>query len=330
MEGFIVKDKIVILGEYQQDKLASITLECISAAKQLQREADIILLIMGDDIKKDESEWHQYDVDQIVIVEHPLLSRFLNETYAKALLSVWDQLKPTILLCGHTDIGRSLSPYLSEKWDLPLYSNVESFDFHDGKLSFNRPVYSGKLIEKIEVNNDSAFLVTIKPKKWSASQRKRKSNPSIYNLKVTIDQPITALIGLEQKKADVIGLVDAKIIVGAGRGIQNEEGFALINKLAEILGGTVGVSRGAVELGICDASIQLGQTGKTVAPDVYIACGISGAIQHLVGVTSAKTIIAINKDPNAPIFEVADYGIVGDLFDIIPALIKEWDKTGTF
>ena len=110
MEGFIVKDKIVILGEYQQDKLASITLECISAAKQLQREADIILLIMGDDIKKDESEWHQYDVDQIVIVEHPLLSRFLNETYAKALLSVWDQLKPTILLCGHTDIGRSLSP----------------------------------------------------------------------------------------------------------------------------------------------------------------------------------------------------------------------------
>ena len=149
-------------------------------------------------------------------------------------------------------------------------------------------------------------------------------------MKVTIDQPITALIGLEQKKADVIGLVDAKIIVGAGRGIQNEEGFALINKLAEILGGTVGVSRGAVELGICDASIQLGQTGKTVAPDVYIACGISGAIQHLVGVTSAKTIIAINKDPNAPIFEVADYGIVGDLFDIIPALIKEWDKTGTF
>lgn len=144
-------------------------------------------------------------------------------------------------------------------------------------------------------------------------------------MKVNIDKPVATLIGLEQKREKAAGLVDAKIIVGAGRGIQNEEGFALVKKLADTLGGTVGVSRGAVELGVCDASIQLGQTGKTVAPDIYIACGISGAIQHLVGVTSAKTIIAINKDPNAPIFEVADYGIVGDIFEIIPSLLKEWE-----
>ncbi|WP_400242703.1 electron transfer flavoprotein subunit alpha/FixB family protein [Niallia sp. JL1B1071] len=320
-----MKDKIIILGEYQQDKISSITLECISAAKQLQGEAEIILLLMGEGIKKDASEFQQYDVGQIIMVEHPFLSRFSNEPYAKAILSIWDQLDPAILLCGHTDIGRSISPYLSEKLDIPLYSNVESMEFNEKKLYLNRPVYSGKLMEKIEVNT-SVFLVTIKPKKWKASQKKPDRKCMIRSLEVKIDQPISSLIALEQKKHQTVNLVDAKIIVGAGRGIQNEEGFALITKLAKVIGGTVGVSRGAVELGVCDASMQLGQTGKTVAPDLYIACGISGAIQHLVGVTSAKTIIAINKDPNAPIFEVADYGIVGDLFEIIPALIKEWDN----
>lgn len=321
-----MKDKIIILGEYQQGSIASITLECITAAKQLQRKAEIALLLMGDDVKKEVSELEQYDVDEIMIVENPLLSRFSCEMYSKALLSVWNQLQPTIFLCGHTDIGRAISPYLSEKVDIPLYSNVEGFESYERKLYLTRPVYSGKLMERVEVN-EPTFLVTIKPKKWEAAPKKVGRKGIIRTMEVTIEKPISSLIGLEQKKLDSVGLVDAKIIVGAGRGIQNEEGFALVTKLAELLGGTVGVSRGAVELGVCDASLQLGQTGKTVAPDLYIACGISGAIQHLVGVTSAKKIIAINKDSSAPIFEVADYGIIGDIFDIIPALIKEWDDT---
>jgi electron transfer flavoprotein alpha subunit len=326
MEELVMKDKIIILGEYQQGNLASITLECITAAKQLQREAEIVLLLMGDDVKKEVSDMEQYDVDQILIVENPFLARFSSETYSKALLSIWNQLQPTILLCGHTDIGKAISPYLSEKVNIPLYSNVESFESNEQKLYFTRPVYSGNLREMMEVASP-AFIVTIKPKKWEVSSKKLERKGIIRSMRVTIDKPNSSLIGLEQKKLDNFGLVDAKIIVGAGRGVQNEEGFALVTKLAELLGGTVGVSRGAVELGICDASLQLGQTGKTVAPDLYIACGISGAIQHLVGVTSAKTIIAINKDPNAPIFEVADYGIIGDVFDIIPALIKEMDNT---
>lgn len=321
-----MKDKIIILGEYQQGNIASITLECITAAKQLQREAEIVLLFMGDDVKKEISDLEQYEVDQILIVENPLLSRFSSEMYSKALLAIWNQLQPTILLCGHTDIGRAISPYLSEKFDIPLYSNVESFEYNERKLYFTRPVYSGKLMERIEVSSPT-LIVTIKPKKWEGASKKLGRKGIIRSMKVTIDKPNSPLIGLEQKKLNTVGLVDAKIIVGAGRGVQNEEGFALVTKLAELLGGTVGVSRGAVELGICDASLQLGQTGKTVAPDLYIACGISGAIQHLVGITSAKTIIAINKDPNAPIFEVADYSIIGDVFDIIPALIKELDNT---
>ncbi|AYV74248.1 MULTISPECIES: electron transfer flavoprotein subunit alpha/FixB family protein [Niallia] len=319
-----MKGKIVVLGEHQEGKLASITLECISAAKELQTEAETILLLMGEDMRKNASEWDETDVDQIIIVEHPLLARFSNESYIKALLSVWEQLEPSILLCGHNDIGRSIFPYLSEKWNLSLFSNIESFVFHDNKLSITRSAYSGKLTERTEVE-DSSFLMTIKPKKWTTLPKKEKTKPNVRSLKVNIDKPVATLIGLEQKREKAAGLVDAKIIVGAGRGIQNEEGFALVKKLADTLGGTVGVSRGAVELGVCDASIQLGQTGKTVAPDIYIACGISGAIQHLVGVTSAKTIIAINKDPNAPIFEVADYGIVGDIFEIIPSLLKEWE-----
>ncbi|MCM2980515.1 electron transfer flavoprotein subunit alpha/FixB family protein [Niallia circulans] len=319
-----MKGKIVVVGEHQEGKIASITLECISAAKELQTEAETILLLMGEDMRTNASEWNETDVDQIIIVEHPLLARFSNESYIKALLSVWEQLEPSILLCGHNDIGRSIFPYLSEKWNLPLFSNIESFVFHDNKLSITRSAYSGKLTERTEVEG-SSFLITIKPKKWKPLPKKEKTKPAVHSLKVNIDKPVATLIGLEQKREKAAGLVDAKIIVGAGRGIQNEEGFALVKKLADTLGGTVGVSRGAVELGVCDASIQLGQTGKTVAPDIYIACGISGAIQHLVGVTSAKTIIAINKDPNAPIFEVADYGIVGDIFEIIPSLLKEWE-----
>jgi electron transfer flavoprotein alpha subunit len=319
-----MKGKIVVVGEHQEGKIASITLECISAAKELQTEAETILLLMGEDMRTNASEWNKTDVDQIIIVEHPLLARFSNESYIKALLSVWEQLEPSILLCGHNDIGRSIFPYLSEKWNLPLFSNIESFVFHDNKLSITRSAYSGKLTERTEVEA-SSFLITIKPKKWKPLPKKEKTKPAVHSLKVNIDKPVATLIGLEQKREKAAGLVDAKIIVGAGRGIQNEEGFALVKKLADTLGGTVGVSRGAVELGVCDASIQLGQTGKTVAPDIYIACGISGAIQHLVGVTSAKTIIAINKDPNAPIFEVADYGIVGDIFEIIPSLLKEWE-----
>lgn len=319
-----MKGKIVVVGEHQEGKIASITLECISAAKELQTEAETILLLMGEDMRTNASEWDETDVDQIIIVEHPLLARFSNESYIKALLSVWEQLEPSILLCGHNDIGRSIFPYLSEKWNLPLFSNIESFVLHDNKLSITRSAYSGKLTERTEVEA-SSFLITIKPKKWKPLPKKEKTKPAVHSLKVNIDKPVATLIGLEQKREKAAGLVDAKIIVGAGRGIQNEEGFALVKKLADTLGGTVGVSRGAVELGVCDASIQLGQTGKTVAPDIYIACGISGAIQHLVGVTSAKTIIAINKDPNAPIFEVADYGIVGDIFEIIPSLLKEWE-----
>lgn len=319
-----MKRKIVVVGEHQEGKIASITLECISAAKELQTEAETILLLMGEDMRTNASEWDETDVDQIIIVEHPLLARFSNESYIKALLSVWEQLEPSILLCGHNDIGRSIFPYLSEKWNLPLLSNIESFVFHDNKLSITRSAYSGKLTERTEVEG-SSFLITIKPKKWKPLPKKEKTKPAVHSLKVNIDKPVATLIGFEQKREKAAGLVDAKIIVGAGRGIQNEEGFALVKKLADTLGGTVGVSRGAVELGVCDASIQLGQTGKTVAPDIYIACGISGAIQHLVGVTSAKTIIAINKDPNAPIFEVADYGIVGDIFEIIPSLLKEWE-----
>ncbi|MEY8342730.1 electron transfer flavoprotein subunit alpha/FixB family protein [Niallia circulans] len=319
-----MKGKIVVVGEHQEGKIASITLECISAAKELQTEAETILLLMGEDMRTNASEWNETDVDQIIIVEHPLLARFSNESYIKALLSVWEQLEPSILLCGHNDIGRSIFPYLSEKWNLPLLSNIESFVFHDNKLSITRSAYSGKLTERTEVEG-SSFLITIKPKKWKPLPKKEKTKPAVHSLKVNIDKPVATLIGFEQKREKAAGLVDAKIIVGAGRGIQNEEGFALVKKLADTLGGTVGVSRGAVELGVCDASIQLGQTGKTVAPDIYIACGISGAIQHLVGVTSAKTIIAINKDPNAPIFEVADYGIVGDIFEIIPSLLKEWE-----
>ena len=315
-------EKILIFGEVQLNHIKTNTLECISAVRDLKKKAEIIVLLCGENLQEPAEELQYYDIDKVITVEDSALSRFSIELYNQVIWNVLKEVEPTITIFGHTEIGKAVTPYLSEKSSIPLISNIDSLKVEGTNVIVTRPAYSGKLSEQLDLEG-STYMFTLKPKIWSASPKHQNPVGTIVSKEMVIHEPIYSLSGLVKKGEETGNLIDAKIIVGAGRGVQNKDGFSLVQQLAETLGGTVGVSRGAVELGVCDSSIQLGQTGKTVAPDIYIACGISGAIQHLVGVTSAKTIIAINKDPNAPIFEVADYGLVGDVFEIIPALIRE-------
>ncbi|WP_193224574.1 electron transfer flavoprotein subunit alpha/FixB family protein [Bacillus sp. B1-b2] len=321
----MAKERILIFGEVYHNSIKSITLECIDAIKHLKRKAELIVLLSGEDVKKHAEELSYYPIDKIITVESPFLSRFSIETWNNMVESVIENLEPTIIVFGHTEIGRSITPYISERLNIPLFSNVETLEMKENKLQITRPAFSGKLTEYLQIE-ETPYILTLKPKVWSSISKMENKKSQVIAMNVEIEKPVFSLSRLVQSEKEQSNLTDAKIIVGAGRGVETKEGFELVEQLAQKLGGAVGVSRGAVELGVTDSSIQIGQTGKTVAPDIYIACGISGAIQHLIGVKSAKTIIAINKDPHSPIFEYADYCLVGDIFDVIPALIKEWNQ----
>ena len=320
-------DKILIFGEVSPNGIKTITLECISAVKNLYKNEEIIVLLCGDKLQLYAEELLYYGIDKVLMVENTKLTRFSPQTYNQVIWHVQKEVNPTLTVFGHTEIGKAVTPYLSEKANIPLISNIDSLNIEGTNIMVSRPAYSGKLTEQLALVKGS-YIFTVKPKIWTPFPRNEQATGTIHSKNVIIEEPIYFLKERIKKEGKSEGLNEAKIIIGAGRGVQNKEGFSLLQQLANTLGGTVGVSRGAVELGVSDSSLQIGQTGKIIAPDIYIACGISGAIQHLVGVTSAKTIIAINNDPNAPIFDVADYGLVGDLFEIIPALIEELEEIG--
>lgn len=191
-----------------------------------------------------------------------------------------------------------------------------------GDIVFTRPIYSGKAFEKKKIT-DGLVFATIRPNNIPALNRDDSLTGAVSEKDVQISNIRTIIKEVLRKSSDGVDLSEAKVIVAGGRGVKSAEGFEPLEKLAEVLGGTVGASRGACDAGYCDYSLQIGQTGKVVTPDLYIACGISGAIQHLAGMSNSKVIVAVNKDPEANIFNVADYGIVGDLFDVIPKLTEE-------
>lgn len=321
-----MKYKVVIIGELKEKTVSSNTLECITVAREISPLAEIIVLLFGDkEIEKKAEELLLYNIDKIVIATHSRLSRYSVECYAEALLDVMAKEAPNILIASHTPIAQSLFPVISERLQIPLLSNIVQLEKKETFYNFSRPAISGKFYEQVTSSSMESFMVTICAKQWTVAEKQPCKTGEIELFPVEIKETRFSLVKLEKKAMNVGDLSEAKIIVAGGRGLKNEDGFALISQLAEKLGGTVGVSRGAVELGVCDSSLQIGQTGSIVAPDIYIACGISGAIQHIVGITSAKTIIAINQDPDAPIFNVADYGIVGDLFQVIPQILEALD-----
>ncbi|XWN53588.1 electron transfer flavoprotein subunit alpha/FixB family protein [Anoxybacillus flavithermus] len=317
--------KVLTLAEVRDGALRNVSFEAIAAAKTIAEGGEVVAVVVGASVRSLAPELIAYGADRVIVVEHEKLATYTPDGYAQALQAVVEQEKPEGIVFGHTALGKDLSPKLAAKWQSGLVSDVVAVEATGGNIVFTRPIYSGKAFEK-KIVTDGLMFVTVRPNNIAPLEKDESRTGAVVDVQVDIKDLRTIVRDIVRKTAEGVDLSEAKVIVAGGRGVKSAEGFEPLKELANVLGGAVGASRGACDAGYCDYSLQIGQTGKVVTPDLYIACGISGAIQHLAGMSNSKVIVAINKDPEANIFKVADYGIVGDLFEVVPLLIEEFKK----
>ncbi len=269
----------------------------------------------------------QKGVQRVYFIEDEILSSYSTEPYTTAICELLKEIQPQIMLFGATRTGRDLAPRVASRLNYGLTADCTELDINeDGKLMATRPTFGGNLMATI-LSKSPTQMATVRPNVFQS-----KDNPNkieVIKKSYPLDESKNKIELIDFKPIiDELkdNLTTAEIIIAGGRGMKGKEGFKLLKEFADLIGAKVGASRGAVDMGLADVSVQIGQTGKTVTPKIYIACGISGAIQHLVGINSADKIIAINNNPNAPIFKHSDFGIVGDVFEVLPKLIKELKK----
>lgn len=317
--------KVLVLGEIRDGSLRNVSFEAISAAKTAANGGEIVGVLVGKSVKGLAEELIHYGADRVVVVENEKLEQYSSDGYSQALMGVIDSEKPEGLIFGHTALGKDLAPKIAGKLNSGLVSDVIGLEEEGGNLIFTRPIYSGKAFEK-KIITDGMIFATIRPNNINPLEKNDSRSGDITSLEVEIKDLRTIIKEVVRKTTEGVDLSEAKVVIAGGRGVKSEEGFEPLKELANVLGGAVGASRGACDADYCDYSLQIGQTGKVVTPDLYIACGVSGAIQHLAGMSNSKIIVAINKDPEANIFKIADYGIVGDLFEVVPMLTEEFKK----
>lgn len=314
--------KVLVLGEIRDGELRNVSFEAIAAAQVVADGGEVVATLFGESVGSLGDEMIQYGADRVVKVENAALKEYTTDAYQQALLQVIDSEQPEGLIIGHTAAGKDLSPRIAMKLDAGLISDAVNVENDGGDIVFTRPIYSGKAFEKKTIEEGLIFA-TIRPNNIPPLEKDGGRSGDVADLAVEIKDLRTTIKEIVRKSTGGVDLSEAKIVVAGGRGVKSKEGFDSLNELANLLGAAVGASRGACDAEYCDYSLQIGQTGKVVTPDLYFAIGISGAIQHLAGMSNSKVIVAINKDAEAPIFEVADYGIVGDLFDVLPILVEE-------
>lgn len=318
-------EKILVLGEVKNGDLRSVSFEAAAAAKKAAPNAEIVGAVLGDDVTGLAKKMIHHGADRAIAVNAPELKNYTTDAYQQAIMQVLEEENPSCIVMGHTALGKDLAPRIAVRKGLALISDIVSLEQQDGELLCTRPIYSGKAFEKRKPKDDRFFL-TIRPNNIQALEADENRDGEVSTVTPDLKDIRTVIKDIAKKAATGMDLSEAKVVVAGGRGVKGPEGFELLQELADVFGGAVGASRGACDADYCDYSLQIGQTGKVVTPDLYIAAGISGAIQHLAGMSNSKVIVAINKDPEAPIFDIADYGIVGDLFDVIPVLIEELKK----
>ncbi|TYR82216.1 electron transfer flavoprotein subunit alpha/FixB family protein [Priestia megaterium] len=317
--------KVLVLGEAREGVLRNVSFEAIAAATTIAEGGEVVATLIGQGVQALSEELIEYGADRVVVVEHDKLETYTSDGYTQALLTVVQEEKPEAIIAGHTALGKDLSPKLAARLDKGLVSDVTDLEVSGGNIVFTRPIYSGKAFEK-KIMIDDFIFATIRPNNIAPLEKDSSRSGEVRALQVDIKDLRTIVKEVVRKATQGVDLSEAKIVIAGGRGVKSEEGFKPLQELADVLGGAVGASRGACDAEYCDYSLQIGQTGKVVTPDLYIACGISGAIQHLAGMSNSKIIVAINKDEEANIFKVADYGIVGDLFEVVPLLTEEFKK----
>ncbi|MGM7636469.1 electron transfer flavoprotein subunit alpha/FixB family protein [Bacillus sp. Hm123] len=317
--------KVLVLGEVRDGALRNVSFEAIAAGKKVAEGGEVVGVLLGESVSSYAEQMIHYGADRVATVEDEKLAQYTSDGFSQALLAVVDQESPEGIVFGHTALGKDLSPKIAAKLEAGLISDATAVEEEGGEVVFTRPIYSGKAFEKKAVS-EGIVLATVRPNNITPLEKDESRSGDVSSVSADIKDLRTIIQEVVRKASEGVDLSEAKVIIAGGRGVKSEEGFEPLKELADVLGGAVGASRGACDADYCDYSLQIGQTGKVVTPDLYIACGISGAIQHLAGMSNSKVIVAINKDPEASIFSVADYGIVGDLFDVVPMLTEEFKK----
>ncbi|EJY55124.1 Electron transfer flavoprotein alpha subunit [Alicyclobacillus hesperidum URH17-3-68] len=314
---------VLVIAEQKDQKLRQVSLEALAAARQLAGDGgNIVSVLVGDNVDAAAQQLADHEQSQVVCVTADILVSYEAEHYFAAVQPVIDEVKPDIVILPHTASGRDLAPKIACHLDAGQISDVVAIEAVGEDVTFKRPIYAGKAFETKRFLT-GPWVVTIRPNNLQADATNGAAAP-IVKRTYTEPTPVRSqVVDVQRKSGDTRDLTEAKVVVSGGRGVRSADGFAPLAELAEVLDGALGASRAACDAGYCDYSLQIGQTGKVVTPDVYIACGISGAIQHLAGMSQSKLIIAINKDGEAPIFDIADYGVVGDLFEIVPKLTEK-------
>ena len=320
---------ILVFAEIREGSFKKINREMISAARSLAQKTGgaVHVAALGHDIDSAIAEAGRYVDGKVYAVKSPVLEKYSSQGYTSGMAAVCKEADPAVVVFGATAMGKDLSPRLAAGLGAALMTDCTEIDYDGGSVKAKRPVYSGKVYAKVASVGNTVSVVSIRPNIFPPAD---DGGGSAGVAEVAL--PITAadIGGLVKELAAASGgrkdVTEAEIVVSGGRSLKSEENFRIIEELADVLGAAVGASRAAVDAGYAPHARQVGQTGKVVNPKLYIAVGISGAIQHLVGMRTSKTIVAINKDPNAPIFQHADYGIVGDLFEVVPLLTQEFKK----
>lgn len=325
-------EMILVIAELEGDKPKKITYEMLTAARQVADEMDyeVAVAVAGDGLPADAlaSDLGARGADVLFTLDNAALARYTVEPFAAALQQLVEAEEPEVVFFGMTPTGRDLAPRVAAKLGAGLASDIIGLQVEGGELQIKRPMYSGQVIATVKVTR-APVLATLRPNTWPAAQAEGDKTADVEEFEADdLPDPRTEVLAVEEKGGDRPALNEAPIIVSGGRGVQDPANFALIEGLADQLGAAVGTTRAVVDAGWRPYEEQVGQTGKTVSPQLYIAIGISGALQHLSGMRTSKVIVAVNKDADAPIFKLADYGIVGDLFQLVPAIseaIKELD-----
>ncbi len=321
-----------VYAEQRNGKIASVVYELLGKGKDLavKRESELVAVLLGDKITDKANDLIEMGADKVIVVDHPNLKNFEEDIYADVLIELSQKYNPEIILSGATAVGRSFIPRVAVKLKTGLTADCTQLDIdnENGNLLQTRPAFGGNILATIVTPNHRPQMSTVRHKVMDAMERDENRSGSIIEETLEFLNKIESNSFLEtiNEEGQKIQITESDIIVSGGRGLKDSANFAMLQELADLLGGAVGASRAAVDAGWIPYPHQVGQTGKTIKPKIYIAVGISGAIQHLAGMQSSDYIIAINKDPDAPIFKVADFGIVGDLFEIVPKLISKLKK----
>ncbi len=317
-----------VLAETKDGAARKITFEMLAEARRLAESGggSTAVVVLGPLDPSELEGMGPRGADRVVQVESPVLASYAAEAHTEAARIALERIKPETLFIAATAQGKDLAPRLAARLRVGLASDCVAFESQNGALVARRPIFAGKAFARVAWSEKRPWIATVRPNTFSPRAEDASHKAEVERIPLGDVKVRARVTGFEKSEGEMLDLTETNIIVSGGRAMQGPENFEILRRLCKVLGATLGASRAAVDAGWIDHSHQVGQTGKVVNPTVYFAVGISGAIQHLAGMSSSRLIVAINKDKDAPIFKIANYGIVGDLYEIVPMLTEEFEK----